>query len=293
MSIIEDLKIQFKTGGVVTQLIFWNVVSFVIPVAIFGVLSLFSIKMDYLSFVSLSSYPQDLIWKPWSILSYAFFHADVFHILFNLLMLHFAGRLFLTFFNPKQFLSLYFVSVLFSGLFYLLCYFVLPSLQNTNTALVGASAGIMAVLFATIAYSPFMVIRMFLFGNVKLWYIAVALIVIDLFQLTLNNTGGHLAHLGGAFFGYLYVFFLKRGTDIGAWFYPILGLFDKDFRHSKKTPFKKVHRNYQTPEVKKESKIVRKDKVQQQTDEILDKISRSGYDSLSKEEKDFLFKAGK
>ena len=108
----------------------------------------------------------------------------------------------------------------------------------------------------------------------------------------MNNTGGHLAHLSGAFFGFLYVFFLKRGTDIGAWFSVSID-FLKNFGNSKATPFKKVHRNYAAPPIKRESKIVKKDIIQQQIDDILDKISRSGYDSLSKEEKAFLFKAGK
>jgi membrane associated rhomboid family serine protease len=292
MSILEDLKMQIRVGGIVTQLIFWNIAFFVIPVAFFGIASLFAIKIDYLHYVSLSSNPIDLLWKPWSLVSYAFFHADFFHVVFNLLMLNFAGQLFLTFFNSRQFLALYFISVVFSGLFFVLSYRVLPILQNIDTALVGASAGIMAILFATIAYAPFMNLRLFLFGNIKLWYIGVVLLVIDLFQLSLNNTGGHLAHLAGAFFGFLYVFFLKRGTDLGAWFSFSIDFF-KNFGNSKATPFKKVHRNYVTPPIKKESKIVTKDKIQQQIDEILDKISRSGYDSLSKEEKAFLFKAGK
>ncbi|HLF51740.1 DUF6576 domain-containing protein, partial [Flavobacterium sp.] len=104
---------------------------------------------------------------------------------------------------------------------------------------------------------------------------------------------GHLAHLGGAFFGYIYILQLKKGTDICGWFTTILDALANVFRGKKSVPFKKVHRNYNQPATKNVSKIVTKNKEQQQIDEILDKISQSGYDSLTKDEKEFLFKSGK
>jgi membrane associated rhomboid family serine protease len=293
MSIIEDLKLQFKIGGVVTKLIFWNIALFAIPSIVFGLLHLFRVEINFLSYVSLSSNPVDLLWKPWSIISYAFFHAGIFHILFNLLMLNFAGRLFLTFFTQKQLLSLYFVGSIFAGIIYMLGYLFIPALVNVNTEMVGASASVMAILFATVAYSPFMEMRLMFFGNVKLWHIAMVLIAVDLIQLPMNNTGGHLAHLGGAFFGYIYIQQLKNGRDICGWFSAILDALVNLLSGKKAMPFKKVHRNYNQPITKNVSKIVTKDKAQQQIDEILDKISQSGYDSLNKEEKEFLFKAGK
>ncbi len=293
MSIIEDLKLQFKIGDLLTKLIFWNITFFAIPSVVFGILPLFKVNIDYLSYVSLSSNPNDLLWKPWSIFTYAFCHSSILHILFNLLMLNFAGRLFLIFFNQKQLLSLYFVGSLFAGILFLLSYKFFPALANVNTSLVGASASVMAILFATVSYSPLMNIRLLLFGNVKLWHIALVLIIIDLFQLPIENTGGHLAHIGGAFFGYIYVQLLKKGTDICDWFTVIIATFSSLFGNRKSKPFKKVHRTYKAPIEKRAAKIVTKDKVQQQIDEILDKISQSGYDSLSSEEKEFLFKAGK
>jgi membrane associated rhomboid family serine protease len=293
MSIIEDLKLQLKIGDVVTKLIFWNIAFFAIPSIVFGILPLFKVNIDYLNYVSLSSNPNDLLLKPWSIFSYAFCHFSILHILFNLIMLNFAGRLFLIFFNQKQLLSLYFVGSLFAGILFLLSYRFFPTLANVKTSLVGASASVMAILFATVSYSPLMNIRLLLFGNVKLWHIALVLIVIDLFQLPMENTGGHLAHIGGAFFGYIYIRILKKGTDICNWFTLIIEAFSSIFVKRNSKPFKKVHRTYKAPAEKRASKIVKKDKVQQQIDEILDKISQSGYDSLSSEEKEFLFKAGK
>jgi hypothetical protein len=150
----------------------------------------------------------------------------------------------------------------------------------------------MAILFATVSYAPLLQIRLLFFGSVKLWHLALLFVVLDLIQLPLNNTGGHLAHLSGALFGYLYVWQIKKGTDVCGWFTAILDFFATQFGRKKRTPFKKVHRTYQTPS-QKPSKIITKDKQQQQIDEILDKISLSGYDSLTAEEKDFLFKAGK
>ncbi|HLA54554.1 MAG TPA: rhomboid family intramembrane serine protease [Flavobacterium sp.] len=289
MSLIDDLKLQFRMGDVTTKLIFWNVLFFAIPEVVFAFLQLSNIHINYLYYISLSSNPSELLWKPWSLISYNFFHAGIWHLIFNMLMLSFAGRLFLTFFTQKQLLGLYLTGGIFAGGIYILCYMFFPALVNINASLIGASAAIMCILFATVSYSPTMPVRLLIFGNVKLWHIALVLVFVDLISLPANNTGGHLAHLGGAFFGYIYIWQLKSGRDLSKWVSAVLDLFDS----SQKAPFKKVHKNYRKPETKKASKIVTKDKAQQQIDEILDKISRSGYDSLTKEEKEFLFRAGK
>ena len=289
MNLIEDLKFQYKIGNVGVRLIFWNLLLFSVPEVFFAVAKLFHVDVDYLNFVSLSTNLSDLKWKPWSILSYAFFHAGIIHLVFNMLMLHFTTRLFLTFFTQKQLLVVYLLSAIFSGLLYLVGYHYIPALSNVSTSLVGASGAIMAILIATTTYQPFMDVRLALFGKVKLWQIAILLLFLDLVQLPMNNTGGHIAHLGGAFFGYIYIKLLQNGTDLSKIVDSLLNLLSK----KQSTPFKKVHVNPKKPAVKTESKIVVKDKTQQQLDEILDKISQSGYDSLTKEEKEFLFKAGK
>jgi hypothetical protein len=159
--------------------------------------------------------------------------------------------------------------------------------------MVGASAAVMAILMATVSYQPFMEVRLFIFGNVKLWQIALVLIVLDLIQLPMNNTGGHIAHLSGALFGYIYTKFLQNGIDLGSGLNSFTQRIASFFSNQDASPFKKVHVNPKKPILKRESKVVAKDKTQQQIDEILDKISQSGYDSLTSEEKEFLFKAGK
>lgn len=293
-SILDDLKLQFRMGDVTTKLIFWNCALFAIPAIFFGLLSLFNTNIDYLKFVSLSSNPGDLLWKPWSIISYAFFHFGFLHIIFNLLMLNFVGKLFTTFFTQKQLLNLYMVSAIFAGLLYIICYMIFPALSRSDANLVGASGAIMALLVATATYQPMMEIRVFLFGNIKLFYLVLVLFVLDLIQLPMSNTGGHLAHIGGAFFGYFYIKVIQNGTDITLWFEKIISFFATLFgNRTKEAPFRKVHKSYTVKQEKTVSKIVTKDKTQQQIDEILDKISKSGYDSLSKDEKEFLFKAGK
>ncbi len=289
-SIINDLKSQYKFGGITQKLIYWNVMCFVFSFVFFGLLKLVNIDVDFIYYVSLSSNPVDLFWKPWSIITYAFFHSDIFHIFFNLMVLNFSSQLFLTFFNQKQLLGLYLLSAIFSGLIFVSTFY----LMNVVLPLVGASAAIMAILVAATAYSPLMNVRLLLIGYVKLWQITLVILLIDLLQFRDANTGGHIAHFAGAFFGFVFIKLLENGIDLSKIVSSIIDFFVNLFDKSQSTPFKKVHKNYKRPVEKPAvSRIITKDKTQQQIDEILDKISRSGYDCLTKEEKEFLFKAGK
>lgn len=300
MSIIDDLKMEYRVGGVVQRLIFWNVGLYAVPMIAFSILSLFNIELFFLrwdipfthDWLSLSSNPADLLWKPWSLLSYAFLHAGFLHILFNMMMLFFAGRLFLTFFTQKQLFGLYILAAVFSGLVFILSYNTLPMLANGGySKMVGASAAIMAILVAAAAYAPYYEVRLLLIGTVKLWHVAIVFVVLDLINASVENAGGHLAHLGGALFGFVYIKLLKNGTDISKGISAVLDFFANIFSPRKSTPFKKVHRN-STP-IPRPSAVKPKDITQKQIDDILDKISKSGYDSLTKEEKEFLFKVGK
>lgn len=289
MNIIDDLKLQYKVGGIVIKLIFWNVALFVIPWLIFSILSLVGINIDYMQYVSLSSNPSQLLWKPWSLVTYAFFHTGIMHILFNLIVLNFSGRLFMTYFTGKQLVGLYFLSAIFAGIVYISVFYIL----NISAPIIGASAAIMAILVATTTYNPLMELRLFIIGNVKLWHVTGVIILVELMQIRSENMGGHISHLAGAFFGFIFIKLLQNGTDISKFVSSFIDFFTNLFRKQKTTPFKKVHKNYNKPVEKTVSKIITKDKSQQQIDEILDKISQSGYDSLNKEEKEFLFRVGK
>ena len=150
----------------------------------------------------------------------------------------------------------------------------------------------MALLIATATYAPYMQIRLMLIGVVKLWQVAFVIVLLDLIQLPLDNSGGHLAHLAGALFGFLYIKMLNSGTDVSKIISSIQEFIENILKPKKKTPFKKVHKNKanssSTSFTKKEKSM-----DQKKIDDILDRISQSGYDSLTKEEKEFLFKVGK
>lgn len=288
MKIWHDLKQHYRLGGVVQKLIFWNLgfsLLFFILDGLFPV-----VYQTLLPWLGLSSDVSSLIYRPWTLLTYAFIHAGIIHLLFNVLVLHFVGRLFTTYFTPKQFLTLYFLGALLGGLF-----FVLGGLfLEVGALLVGASAATIAPLIALAVYAPHMQIRLALIGAVKIWHIAVFLLVLDIIQLSASNTGGHLSHLGGAFSGFLYVKMLQSGFDLSEVGDSVINFFKKNTSKKGHTPFKKV---YVTKEKKNEKnnrpRGIIKTENQTRIDEILEKISKSGYDSLTKEEKDFLFRAGK
>jgi membrane associated rhomboid family serine protease len=282
MNIIDDLKFQYKIGGIANKMIYWNVGLFLVSIVFYQ----FKLgRFVFPDWLQLSSDPSVVLIHPWTVLTYAFFHSGPLHLFFNMMVLNFSSRLFLTFFTQKQYLGLYLLSAIFAGLCFVLSFYLL----DKSSSMVGASAAIMALLVATTTYQPLMEIRLLLIGNVKLWHITAVLLLLDLLQIQIENTGGHIAHLSGAFFGYIYIKLLQNGTDLSKIVDSIVSIFDR----KKTTPFKKVHVNPKKPAVKKESKIVAKDKTQQQIDEILDKISQSGYDSLTTEEKEFLFQSGK
>ena len=287
MTVLDDLKLQYKIGGVANRIIFWNVGTFLVSILFF-----YHFKEGYFEFptwISLSSNPDTILYFPFTLLTYAFVHSGFWHLFFNMMVLNFSSRLFLTFFNQKQYLGLYILSAIFAGIIFTLSYFVFHSISN----LVGASAAVMAILVAVTTYQPLLEVRLLLIGNLKLWNITAVILLLDSMQLLIENTGGHIAHLSGALFGFVYTKLLLNGTDLSNIVSTITNFFVALFQSKKKTPFKRVHVNPKNSFNKSQSKIVVKDKSQQQTDEILDKISQSGYDSLTANEKEFLFKAGK
>ncbi|AWA29958.1 rhomboid family intramembrane serine protease [Flavobacterium magnum] len=287
MGLWDDLKMQYRMGGITQRLIFWNIGVFLVSLIFYEFRLGTFIFPDWLA---LSSDPLVLAIHPWTLLTYAFLHSGFLHLLFNMLVLNYAGMLFLTFFKEKQLVGLYILSAIFSGIIFCGAYF----LMGRVSIIVGASAAIMAILVAATTYSPHMPIRLLLIGRVQLWHMTAVILIIDLMQLMIENTGGHISHLAGAFFGFTYIKLLQTGTDLSK---IVTGTVDgvlRMFKPSQPKPFKKVHRNYNTqPRSTTASKTAVKDKKQQQIDEILDKISRSGYDSLTQQEKDFLFNAGK
>ena len=280
MGILDDLKMEYRTGGITQRLIFWNVGLFVVPMVVFSILSLFGTEVPFLrwddyrianDWLSISSDPAALLWKPWSLITYAFLHAGFLHLFFNMLMLFFAGRVFLTFFTQKQLFGLYLLSAIFAGIIFIISYNFLPALSGYTTKMVGASAAIMAILIATATYAPYYQVRLMLIGTVKLWHIALVLVVLDLIYVSAENTGGHLAHLAGALSGFIYIKLLQSGTDLSKGVSAVLDFFAGLFRTRREAPFKKVHRNTTPPPKRSPGKP--KDITQNQID---DELKKSG-----------------
>ncbi len=230
--------------------------------------------------------------QPWSWFTYGFLHGGIFHLFFNMLVLYFTGQMMLNLFSGRQFMTLFFTGIIFGGLTFTLASSLFPGFFENNL-LVGASAGVYATLFFICAYMPDTEVRLFFVLNVKLKYLGYGLVVIDLIAIvTNNNAGGSVAHLAGAALGYYTATRMKSGIDVLEGFASIgdgvVGLFKTKPKKQRKTNMKTVYKNQtQTTKTKPSSTH------QQRIDGILDKISESGYESLSRDEKDFLFKAGK
>ena len=288
-SLSQDIKNKLSNLNVLEKIIAINVVVFAIGYILKKSLSL--PDETSLKWIELPSDFFGFILKPWAIITYGFTHYDFWHILFNMLWLYFIGRMFLNLFSAKMALNIYFLGAISGGLLFMLGYTLLPNVFGNTSSLVGASAAVRALLIFICAYMPNQEVRFFTF-NLKLWYIGAAIVVLDVLGLFGLNAGGNLAHLGGALLGYYYAKQLIKGKDIGKGFEKFMDAFINMFKSSKKAPLKTVHKN--------KSKVGGYTKGefnqfnnQKKIDVILDKISKSGYDSLTAKEKEFLFKAGK
>lgn len=278
---VNNIKQKFRNAGIVEKFIYINVGIFIISL-LFGTFgTLFKSDTNFITnWFALNSNFSNFLTKPWSIISYGFLHSGFLHILFNLIALFFIGNLFVEYFTPKQFINFYFLGTISGGILYLIGYKYIPLLQGTETVLVGASAGVTAILVGIATYIPNYQLKFQFIGFVKLWHIATIWVLLDILRLSGNNTGGYLSHLGGAIFSFLYVKY--AGNKQIDFFFLLKNLFKK-----KNKPFKTVYKS------EKKSKRQTKNENQQQIDTILDKISKSGYNTLTKEEKEFLFKQGK
>ncbi|MDD4514705.1 rhomboid family intramembrane serine protease [Massilibacteroides sp.] len=289
-SIFTNLKQTFRNGAIPIKLIYINVGVFLI-VRLLGVLFLlFNIQgIQILDFIELPSSISSLLFKPWTLITYMFTHFDFFHILFNMLWLYWFGNIFLQFFNPRQLGGLYILGGLAGALLFILTYNTLPYFKPvvSYSALIGASASVMAIVFAISFYRRDLEINLLLIGRIKLIYLALGTIVIDFLAITSDNAGGHIAHIGGALLGILFASQMKQGKDLTK---PIIKFLDwvADLRKPKpkmRVTYKRGETEYEYNE--------RKNKKNDEIDRILEKLKRSGYESLSSEEKKKLFDASK
>lgn len=279
-SLNQDIKKKLSRLNVLEKIIVINVIVFLLGLVFSPFMSWFELPNEFSKFIL----------KPWSIITYAFLHSGWSHIIFNMILLYFVASMFLNLFSSKMALNLYFLGGICGAILYLLFYDFLPK-SSPNDVLVGASASVIAVLIFLCAYMPNKEVRIFTF-SIKLWYIGAFFVALDVLRLFGENGGGYLAHLGGALLGFVYAKQLTKGHDIGKGFEKLMDTIVGFFKYKKKSPLKTVHKN--------KSKVGGYTKAdfnefnnQKKIDVILDKISKSGYDSLTTEEKDFLFRAGK
>lgn len=234
-----------------------------------------------------------LIWHPWTLITYNFLHLDFWHILFNMLWLFWFGKIFMEFLKTRQLITVYLLGGISGGLVYVLAFNIYPVFADilpVSFAL-GASASVMAVVTAISYYVPHYAINLLLIGKIRIGYLAAALFIFDFFMIPSGNAGGHIAHIGGAMFGFIYIILFRAsqrayrpfgdgkttGGKTGSWF------------GSRKEYIRSKEENHQRPMSDDDYNLQRKAN-QERIDQILEKISKGGYESLTREEKEFLFK---
>lgn len=289
-SIFTNLKNTFRAGNILAKLIYINVGLFIL-IRLMGVIFLlFNIPgISFLQYLQMPSSPEQLLYRPWTVITYMFTHFDFLHILFNMLWLYWFGGLFLNFFSERQLGGLYLLGGIAGAVLFMLAYNIFPYFQTvaSSSYLMGASASVMAIVFAVSFYRKDLEINLFLIGRVKLIYLALFTFVIDLLAITSDNAGGHIAHIGGALFGIWFAMRIKEGKDLTALMNRLL---DWVVNLGKRKPKMKV--TYKRAETDYEYNA-RKNRESADLDAILDKLKRSGYESLSADEKRQLFDASK
>jgi membrane associated rhomboid family serine protease len=294
-SISERITHFIRDKSILTRLVLINTAIWIIINLIHVTAFLFQTR----------SYPAETIWmstlqewlavpaniellftRPWTLITYMFFHQSFWHILFNMLWLYWFGKIFLEFASEKKMFSIYITGGIVGAFVFILAYNIFPvfaEVRDLSSAL-GASASVLAIVVATAVMVPEYTINLLFIGNVKIKYIALFTIVIDIFMIRSDNPGGHFAHLGGALAGLSYILIIKSGLLASL---PSIRSFIEG-RRSKQKRFRKVHVSNR-PLTDEEYNSI-KAKNQKRIDGILDKIAKSGYKSLTEEEKEFLFK---
>jgi len=289
MGIWDDIKLTFRNGSNLTRLIYINIGVFVLITIIAGIGFLLNdqeVAVKALNIFSVPASLSALLARPWTLITYMFTHKDIWHILFNMLWLYSFGRIFLEYLDQRKLVAVYLLGGLSGAIVYIISFNVFPAFSGivADSIAIGASASVMAVVIAIAAYVPDYTVQLFIFGRIKIKYLALAIFVLTSIMDFSVNSGGKLAHIGGALFGYLYILNLRRGHDIGKGFNSIIDFFATLFKPRKKlkVTHKKVANEFEYNKIKVEH--------QKKINQILDKISKGGYDSLTKEEKETLFK---
>jgi len=299
MSIVQDIRTAFSRDNALIKLIMLNVLVFAFVVLIEAVTYLSQapvVLLKVMRQLELSANPGMLLRHPWTVLSYAFTHQGFFHILFNMLNLYWFGQLLREYLGDRRLVSIYVLGALAGAAVFLLAYNLIPVLQPSaaaGQAVVGASAAATAIIVAAATLLPDYTFMLILIGPVKIKWIAAAVVLISLAGINSGNTGGEIAHLGGALLGFVFIKQLQAGRDLGR---PVQAVGNWFSRLTSRQPAMRASSTRRaepvtTAPASKGKKPAAEQHLQEEIDTILDKISRSGYESLSKEEKQKLFRA--
>jgi len=284
--IIEDFKNAWnkKDNGLI-KIILINIIVFVSMsmIEVFLTLSgLGSISSAILNKLMLPADLKTFILQPWSLITYFFLHMNFMHILWNMLFLYWFGKIVNDNIGNNAVISLYVLGGIIGGLFYMALYNIIPFYSDrlSDSLMLGASAGVFSIVVGSATLLPNYTFYLLLLGPVRIKYIALFYVLLSFLDVTGNNAGGEIAHLGGAFIGYLYIRQLQNGVNMGEGIIKILNFFNKE---------KSIKDQTKSSSIKDENEDISQDEI----DKILDKISDSGYSSLSKKEKEKLFNASK
>ncbi|MFH1319751.1 MAG: rhomboid family intramembrane serine protease [Bacteroidota bacterium] len=295
LTIIEEFKNSFKSGSALTRLIIINLLVFASIKIIMLLFFLFNIQNETINqlirWLAVPASFKILIFRPWTLFTYMFLQEGFLHILFNMLWLYWFGKIFLEYLGEKKLISTYILGGLSGAALYILAFNIFPVFSDIlpYSFALGASAAILAIVIAISAFIPNYSLHIMFLGPVKLKYIAIFSVIIDILSIQGDNAGGHLAHLGGALFGYVYIKQYQKGRDLAMGFNSVFDSLVSYF--STKSRIKVVHSSKKRKRQYKQDEDynVQKAARQHRLDEILDKISKSGYESLTSEEKRILF----
>ncbi len=290
---IERLKQRYKTGSVMTRLIFINVFVFIILKIVNVIFTLFNIyAVDLITFIGVPSHIPLLLNRIWTPITYMFVHEGFLHLLFNMLWLYWFGQIFMQYFTGRTLGSLYVLGGLAGAMLYVIAFNTIPYYTGMERGwMIGASAAVMAIVMGAAFYRPDVQLNLLFLGPIKIVYIAIFAFILDFISLgNPMNPGGHVAHIGGALLGYFFAIQYKKGKDITRWMSQVIDWFVGLFKPRTHKPKMKVkHARHETDWEYNE----RKHTEQEEIDVILDKLKQSGYSSLSSEEKRKLFDASK
>jgi membrane associated rhomboid family serine protease len=298
--LFDDFKNAWsKPNNAVVQLILINLIIFVSARVLKVFFDISGEEDTFFFFFRKLQLPAEvgtLLSQPWTLVTYFFTHYDFFHILFNMLFLYWFGRIIQEFLNSKRVISLYVLGGLFGGLLYIFIYNLIPFYSDriAESMMLGASAGVFAIVVGAAVFMPNYTFFLLFLGPVKIKYIAIFYVFMSFIGSTGGNAGGEIAHLGGAFIGWLYITQLNNGSDIGSWVISFIRFFKSIFKPQPK--IKVTHRAGNRRPSKKTGSTTGtspSQPAQSEIDAILDKISQSGYESLTKDEKQKLFNASK